>query len=351
MNKTAEYVSIGHPDKVADYISSFILDQYLNKDPDTKYAVEVMIKDNTVILGGEVKSKVGWEDCVLRAFVIKALAEIGYTQDYANVWEEKAIEPSKIEVINLIGQQSAQINQGLDGWGDQGVFVGYYNNDTSSGLPLELEIAKGLGQELYNIAKNDAVLGLDIKTQITLSDDESVIDKCVVAIPLLTEECNRGKEAAIEDIKGYVYNYLGKRFVKEIIINGTGEYIQHSSIADCGITGRKLAVDFYSTASAIGGGSPWTKDPSKADVTLNILANTVARDVATTTPYAKEVFVYLSSCIGRKELCNADVKIITKDGGEEWTKSDIVANPSQIIETLGLKAPVWASKCMVGLFE
>ena len=111
MKKTAEFVSLGHPDKTADYISSYILDRMIAQDPDVKYAVEVMVKDNTVVLGGEVKGKVVLSD--VKEFVKNALRDIGYDEKYAEVWGQNAIDVRKIEVINLIGQQSADINQGV----------------------------------------------------------------------------------------------------------------------------------------------------------------------------------------------------------------------------------------------
>ena len=57
MIKTAEFVSLGHPDKTADYITSYILDRFIESDSSARYAVEVMLKDNTVVLGGEICSK------------------------------------------------------------------------------------------------------------------------------------------------------------------------------------------------------------------------------------------------------------------------------------------------------
>lgn len=125
MQKTAEAVSLGHPDQTADYISSYLLDRFIEQDPATKYAVEVMLKDNTVILGGEITSKGKLGD--IKAHVQQALREIGYDERYAEIWGENAIDVRKIEVINLIGQQSPEIAQGVEnnGWGDQGVFVGY----------------------------------------------------------------------------------------------------------------------------------------------------------------------------------------------------------------------------------
>ena len=272
MKKTAEAVSLGHPDKTSDYISSYILDKLIEQDPHVKYALEVLIKDNHIVLGGEVMGNVSLNK--VNEYVLGALADIGYTNEYAHYWKHFAIEPEKVKVENFIGYQSRDINKGVEqnGWGDQGVFVGY--------------ACKGDG------------------------------------------------------------NTLGEK-PKHIIVNGTGVYTYHSSIADCGITGRKLSVDFYSTACPIGGGSPWTKDASKADLTLNIYARKLALQ------YLKdndECFVYLSSCIGKSELPSATVKVI-KNGMA--TMKNIVVNktPSEIINELGLRKPVFKDLCKNGLFS
>jgi len=124
MKKTAEAVSLGHPDKTADYISSYILDRMIAQDEQVKYAVEVMVKDNTVVLGGEIKGNVDLSN--LEEFVKNALREIGYDELYADRWGNYAIDVRRLNIINLIGKQSSEITQGVaTGWGDQGVFVGY----------------------------------------------------------------------------------------------------------------------------------------------------------------------------------------------------------------------------------
>lgn len=331
MLKTAEYVSIGHPDKIADFISSYLLDTLIQQDPTLKYAVEVMIKDNTVILGGEVSGYIKIEN--IEEIVKNALREIGYDENYASIWKEKAIDINKLKVIDLIGVQSSEILQGVsqDGWGDQGVFVGYAAKGENL-MPQDLVLARKLNNALYQKAKNSKHLGLDIKTQITL-DEAGHILTAIVAIPMLEKE----------DLTKFVIDTLGQS-PKNLIINGTGAYTYHSSIADCGITGRKLACDFYSTSCAIGGGSPWTKDPSKADLTLNLYARKLAKE------YLKdndECFVYLSSCIGKAELPSAMVKTM-KNGTFEFQNISIDLKPSEIIEKLHLRQPIFAKLCKEG---
>ena len=332
MQKTAEAVSLGHPDKTSDYISSYILDRMIEQDKTVKYAVEVMLKGNTVVLGGEIKGNVSLDK--LKDYVLNALEEVGYSQNYAKIWGKFAIEPDKINVINLIGQQSAEINQGVeqDGWGDQGVFVGYACQGEGL-INRELYLARKLNKALYQKALFSDHLGLDIKTQITL-DDNGHIETAIVAIPMLKTE----------DLTRFVADTLGEKS-KNIIINGTGAYTYHSSIADCGVTGRKLACDFYSTACPIGGGTPWTKDASKADLTLNLYARKLAKQYLADND---ECFVYLSSCIGKAELPSAAVKTI-KNGVVSTQNIKINLKPSEIIAELGLNKPIFASLCHNGL--
>ena len=331
MIKTAEFVSLGHPDKTADYITSYILDRFIEKDASSRYAVEVMLKDNTVVLGGEICSKL--QNAPFEQYVKEALREIGYDEKYARIWGDKAININKMKVINLIGCQSCEIAQGVDnnGWGDQGVFVGYACQGEGF-INKELYLAKKLNRALYEKARQSDNLGLDIKTQITLENGK--IKTAIVAVPMLKNE----------DLSDFVCEVLGDK-PQNLIINGTGNYTYHSSVADCGITGRKLACDFYSTACAIGGGSPWTKDATKADLTLNLYARRLAIENLKDND---EVWVYLSSCIGSSVLPSAVIKC--RKGniiGEQNLQID--ARPQVLIKKLGLDKPIYAKLCREGL--
>lgn len=332
MKKTAETVSLGHPDKIADYISSYSLDRLIEQDPDTRYAVEVMVKDNTVVLGDEIASK--GELGNIKAHIQQALREIGYNEHYAEIWGANAIDVRKIEVINLTGQQSADINQGVisNGWGDQGVFVGYACKGDGL-INKEQYLSRLLNNALYIKARESKNLGIDIKTQITLND-YGHIETAIVAIPM--------KEP--EDLTDFITETLGEK-PDNIIVNGTGIFKTHSSVADCGVTGRKLACDFYGVACPIGGGAPWTKDGSKADVTLNIYARRLAIRYLEDND---ECFVYLSSCIGKSELPSATVKTI-KDGVITSTTIEFNKKPFELVEELDLNKPIYAKLCRDGL--
>ena len=332
MLKTAEAVSIGHPDKTADYISSYLLDELLKQDPWVRYAVEVMVKDNTVIFAGEVSGKIEMPD--LLSVAKGALADIGYTEEYSRVWQDNAVNPNKLRVLNLIGAQSTEIDQGvsMDGWGDQGVFVGYACKGEEN-LPPELYLARKLNAELYQMARKNNRYGLDIKTQITL-DEDGKVQTAIVAIPI------RDGNSKCDEVVDTLFNVLKQPAIR-IVVNGTGAYKMHSAVADCGVTGRKLACDFYSTACPVGGGSPWGKDATKADVTLNYMAQKIAR---ASLKDNDECFVYLSSCIGQSLLPSAEARYI-KNG--IVTKESIVVTdtPKKMIENLRLNTPIFKSLC------
>lgn len=331
MIKTAEYVSLGHPDKIADYITSYILDRFIEHDCMTRYAVEVMVKDNTIVLGGEISSN--FHNAPFDLYVKQALRDIGYDENYALRWGDKAIDINKVEIINLVGSQSREIAEGVDndGWGDQGVFVGYACQGAGA-VSRELFLAKKLNEALYNKAKTSKNLGLDIKTQITLENNK--IKMAIVAIPMLKNE----------DLQGFICDVLEEK-PQQIVINGAGNYTSHSSVADCGITGRKLVCDFYSTTCAVGGGSPWSKDATKADLTLNLYARKLALENLAEND---EVWVYLSSCIGRSDLPSAVLKS-RKGNVVRECDLQIDIRPRMLIKKLGLDKPVYADLCRNGL--
>lgn len=331
MIRFSEYVSLGHPDKVADYISQYLLDRYIEHDPQTRYAVEVQIKGHQVTLGGEVSSKHHFSSQDIAGFVSDAVNEIGYTREYQQRWgAENTICGDMLNVSTLISQQSPDIAQGLDGWGDQGIFFGYCAFDRSTcGMPYEHTIAKRICKHLFD----SGVGGLDIKAQVITDDGE--IKKLIVAIPLQDE-------ADEKFVRDYLCGIAKKDC--EIIINGTGRYVQHSPIADCGTTGRKLAVDFYGGSCRIGGGSPWTKDGSKADLTLNLVARKLARQFA--EKYGCDVYTSLACCIGKQEV---DVSVCDAANNILWEGKEII-NPAERRKAFKLDTPIYASMCRWGLF-
>lgn len=334
---TSEYVTIGHPDRTADFISEYILDRYLERDPYTRYALEVQIKDDDVSLGGEVTSKAHFYKDELTKFVKDALRRIGYDEEYADKWgASNTIDPRLVEVRPLISLQSPDIAQGVDadGWGDQGIFWGMAVNDQKTGfMPRDWWLARRIGELLYSRRYG----GLDIKTQVTI--DGGKVKRVIVAIPLL----ERHEKAGIGAVEMLAKSICGQD--AEVIVNGTGRYVRHSSIGDCGTTGRKLAVDFYGGNCRIGGGSPWTKDPTKADLTLNLYARKKALDYVKSHGIA-ECHCQIASCIGR-----AEIEVALYDGNMKKLDSYVEKQgPAGLIEKFDLRRPIYAETALKGLF-
>lgn len=331
----SEYVSIGHPDKITDYISQYLLDRYIEQDSNTHYAVEVQIKDNHVTLGGEVTSKKSFSDEQIEQFVRNAVNEIGYDLPYYKLWGAKnTICGSFLDVSIHIGQQSEDIAIGVndnDGWGDQGIFFGMaeYDEGENEYMPKEYAIARRLNKELFEAKLG----GLDIKTQIVMNND--VIKRVICAIPLLSA-------ADKHKVLDFIHTEIKGDY--ELILNGTGTYVKHASVADCGTTGRKLAVDFYGGNCRIGGGSPWTKDGSKADLCLNLFARKLAKEYA--IKHKTTVYVSLACCIGQQSV---DYAIHSANGNiiEEGTMNLPV---SKLRKDFGLDKPIFSSMCKWGLF-
>ena len=337
MTQTSEYCGLGHPDRTCDYIASYILDRHLERDRNARVALEVQLKDAFCTVSGEVTSAHRFTDAEIAAFCREAVKEIGYTDEYVGRWGEgNAVSGDGLEVTCHVSRQSDDIAQGVnaDGWGDQGIFWGLAVDDPARGdMPkdywLARQIARHLGERRFG--------GLDIKTQVTVKD--GLATECIVAIPILPE-C---EESATGAVRNYVQSVLGAGC--RVVVNGTGRYVKHGSIGDCGTTGRKLVADFYGGNSRIGGGSPWGKDPTKADVTLNVLARAKA------LRFMRErgldlVQCAISCCIGRREI---DVAFFDAENRllETRTEDDPA---SHVIESLGLREPMYAQVCARGLF-
>lgn len=339
MYKTSEYVSIGHPDKVADFISCYILDRFLEKDKETRYALEVQIKDNFVTLGGEITSNANYSEEEISQFVRNAVNEIGYTKEYQGIWgKENTICGDEIIVTQHIGMQSPDIAQGVNnnGWGDQGIFWGMaVNNPNTDYMPSDYYLAKKIGQSLYE----SRYAGLDIKTQVTMRDNNP--EEIVVAIPMLSCHFNQNIENIV---KNCCDEYAKDSY--NLIINGTGKYEKHGPVGDCGTTGRKLAVDFYGGNCVIGGGSPWTKDGTKADLSLNLLARKMAVSYIKTHPDYKEIYCAISCKIGYPEI----LVVFSDKSGNELLSFKKDFTPTRVIKEFNLQEPRFAKMCQFGLF-
>ena len=334
MLKTSEWVALGHPDKMADYISQCLLDRYISIDPGTRFAVEVMVKGNKVFLGGEVTSGAHLGKQRIEEIVRQAVEQVGYSAEYAEEWgRDNCPCADSIEVFQEITSQSPDIAKGVDsdGWGDQGIFWGMATPDEETEyMPKDIYLARKLGTALYESCR----CGIDIKAQVTVEGKTGEVAEVVVAAPEKEEEAGFLLETAQRVCGCDAAN---------IHINGTGRYVRHGSVADCGVTGRKLAVDFYGGNSPIGGGAPWTKDGTKADLSLNLLAREIAILEAIEANETRRVA--LSCRIGSPEIT-----AVLMDGEyNELRNWKWELPPSKLIEKFHLDEPNYARICRVGL--
>src|SRR5450756_3080694 len=116
ISQTVEFVTIGHPDKVADQISDAILDELLTQDRYSRVACETFVTHGLVIVGGEITTNAFADvDGVVRS----TIDSIGYNHP------KYGFDAKTCAVVNAIGRQSPDIAQGVDagGAGDQGIML------------------------------------------------------------------------------------------------------------------------------------------------------------------------------------------------------------------------------------
>jgi S-adenosylmethionine synthetase len=309
---TSESVSEGHPDKVADQISDALIDNFLAFDPDSKVACETLVTTGQVVLAGEVKSKAYLDVQEIARSVIR---KIGYTKS------EYMFEANSCGILSAIHEQSTDINQGVDrlkkeeqGAGDQGMMFGYATNETEDYMPLALDIAHKLLQELAAIRRENIEINYlrpDAKSQVTLEYDDNNKPLRIEAIVVSTQHDDFDTEEKMQKkINNDIINILVPRvranykkyahlFNDQIKyhINPTGKFVIGGPHGDTGLTGRKIIVDTYGGRGAHGGGAFSGKDPSKVDrsaayATRHIAKNLVAAGVC------DEALVQVSYAIG-----------------------------------------------------
>ncbi|MCR4942341.1 MAG: methionine adenosyltransferase, partial [Campylobacter sp.] len=311
---TSEVVSPGHPDKCADIIADSIVDKILMGDPNGRVASEVFVAGKKVVIGGEINSKVELSYKDYEQIVKDALSRIGYNGN-PHFSKAQCLHPDDIEVKVYINQQSPDINQGVDqsngeiGAGDQGIMFGFASCEAKEYMPAAITYARMLCDKVYKFAKaNPDKLGVDIKTQVTIDyGNKDNFESCkpqsihtiVVSAPCvesmdITEV--RALIGTLIDEAGLPKSLYNKE--KTIIyINPTGRYVNHSSLHDSGLTGRKLIVDSFGGYAPIGGGAQSSKDYTKVDRSGLYAARYIAKNIVA-AGLAKKCIVQLSYAIG-----------------------------------------------------
>ena len=312
---TSESVSEGHPDKVADQISDALIDNFLAFDKNSKVACETLVTTGQVVIAGEVKSSVYLD---VQKIARNVIAKIGYNKsDYM-------FDANSCGVLSAIHEQSPDINQGVErlnpedqGAGDQGMMFGYATNETSSYIPVGLEISHNILKELATIRRENSeikYLRPDSKSQVTVeySDDNKPLK--IRSIVISTQHDDFDEESAMLDkIKYDMINILMPRLkkkfpdYKDLIddntlyhINPTGKFVIGGPHGDTGLTGRKIIVDTYGGKGAHGGGAFSGKDPSKVDRSAAYATRHIAKNMVA-AGLADQILVQVGYAIGVAE--------------------------------------------------
>jgi S-adenosylmethionine synthetase len=375
---TSESVSEGHPDKVADQISDALIDNFLAYDPNSKVACETLVTTGQVILAGEVKSEAYLDVQEIAREVIK---KIGYTKS------EYMFEANSCGILSAIHEQSADINQGVDrkvkaqsfeskanaqGAGDQGMMFGYATRETDNYMPLALDLAHKILQELSKTrraGKELKYLRPDAKSQVTIEYDDNNNPIRIDTIVVSTQHDDFDKEAKmLAKIKSDIISVIIPRVKKQLKpaiqklfddkityhINPTGKFVIGGPHGDTGLTGRKIIVDTYGGKGAHGGGAFSGKDPSKVDRSAAYATRHIAKNLVA-AGLCDEVLVQVSYAIGVAKPCGLFLNTygtakVNKTDGEiaRIVEKIFDMRPYAIEQRLKLRNPIYSETASYG---
>jgi len=357
---TSESVSEGHPDKVADQISDAVLDAILAQDKTSRVAAETLVKDNLVVLAGEITTgaRVNYDD-VAR----KTIKRIGYDDP------KIGFDTHTCTVIVAYGEQSKDIAQGVDegkgldldqGAGDQGLMFGYACNETPQLMPLPIYLSHRLVERQSELRRDGRLPWLrpDAKSQVTVryvDGKPDMIDTVVLSTqhgPGMTHK--QIEEAVIEQI---IKPVLPKQLVKgqiKYLVNPTGAFEIGGPKGDCGLTGRKIIVDTYGGSAPHGGGAFSGKDPSKVDRSAAYAARYVAKNVVA-AGLASRCQIQVSYAIGVARPTSVMVTTfgtgkISDDKLSELVSRHFDLRPKGIVQMLNLLRPIYEKTAAYGHF-
>ncbi|NBI13082.1 methionine adenosyltransferase [[Haemophilus] felis] len=355
---TSESVSEGHPDKIADQISDAVLDEILKQDPKARVACETYVKTGMALVGGEITTS-AWVD--IENLTRQVICDIGYKHS------DMGFDGNSCAVLNAIGKQSSDINQGVDrenpldqGAGDQGIMFGYATNETDVFMPAAITYAHRLMERQAKVRKDGTLSWLrpDAKSQVTLKyEDNKIVG--VDAVVLSTQHCDSVSqkdlhEGVMEEIIKPILpaEWLSKD--TKYFINPTGRFVIGGPMGDCGLTGRKIIVDTYGGAARHGGGAFSGKDPSKVDRSAAYAARYVAKNIVA-AGLAERCEIQLSYAIGVAEPTSIMVETF---GTGKVANELLVAlvreffdlRPYGLIKMLDLIQPIYRETAAYGHF-
>jgi len=355
---TSESVSEGHPDKIADQISDAVLDAILTQDPKARVACETYVKTGMVMVGGEITTS-AWVD--IEEITRRTVREIGYTNS------EMGFDAGSCAVLNAIGKQSPDINQGVDredprdlGAGDQGLMFGYASNETDVLMPAPITYAHKLVKRQAQVRKDGTLPWLrpDAKSQVTFAYDNGIITG-IDAVVLSTQHCDTVSqphliEAVMETIIKPVLPEKWLTKETKFFINPTGRFVIGGPMGDCGLTGRKIIVDTYGGMARHGGGAFSGKDPSKVDRSAAYAARYVAKNIVA-AGLADRCELQLSYAIGVADPTSISIETFGTGKISEAKLIELVRRhfdlrPYGLIEMLDLNRPIYQATAAYGHF-
>jgi len=353
---TSESVSEGHPDKMCDQISDAILDECLKLDSNSRVACETLIKNNTVIVAGEITSKANVD---YEAIARKVVEDIGYIDD------DLGFTSSGFEFQNLISEQSKDIDAAISGddvlgSGDQGLMFGYACKETPELMPLPIALAHKLMLKHSEIRKAKG-LGLrpDAKSQVSVEYGSNYQPKRIDSVVLSTQHSD---DLDLEDLRELVKlqiidSSLPEKLLDDetkYLINPAGRFVIGGPVGDCGLTGRKVIVDTYGGMARHGGGGFSGKDPTKVDrsaayglrqVAKSLVKNGLCDYCEVQASYAIGVSEPISIYINTFESEKVGLDKINKIVNENFDLS-----PSGLIKNLDLTKPIYLKTASYGHF-
>ena len=355
---TSESVSEGHPDKIADQISDAVLDEILKQDPKARVACETYVKTGMALVGGEITTS-AWVD--IENLTRQVIADIGYNHS------DMGFDAHSCAVLNAIGKQSPDINQGVDradpleqGAGDQGIMFGYATNETDVLMPAPITYAHRLMEQQAKVRKSGKLdwLRPDAKSQLTFIYEDNQI-KGIDAVVLSTQHAESVSQKEVyegvmeEIIKPILPNeWLSQK--TKYFINPTGRFVIGGPMGDCGLTGRKIIVDTYGGAARHGGGAFSGKDPSKVDRSAAYAARYVAKNIVA-AGLADRCEIQLSYAIGVAEPTSIMVETfgtgkVSNEVLVRLIRENFDLRPYGLIKMLDLIRPIYRETAAYGHF-
>ncbi|XOV78992.1 MAG: methionine adenosyltransferase [Aestuariibacter sp.] len=355
---TSESVSEGHPDKIADQISDAVLDAILEQDPKARVACESYVKTGMVMVGGEVTTS-AWVD--IEELTRKTVRDIGYTHS------DMGFDADSCAILNTIGKQSPDINQGVDrtrpeeqGAGDQGLMFGYASNETDVLMPAPITYSHRLVKRQAEVRKDKVLPWLrpDAKSQVTFAyENDKPIGIDAVVLSTQHSEAVSEKdlhEAVMEEIIKPVLpsEWLTKE--TKYFINPTGRFVIGGPMGDCGLTGRKIIVDTYGGMARHGGGAFSGKDPSKVDRSAAYAGRYVAKNIVA-AGLAERCEIQVSYAIGVAEPTSISIDTFGTGKVSDEKLTQLVREffdlrPYGLIKMLDLERPIYQQTAAYGHF-